>query len=189
VVATRVPHDAAPVLREHGLPAAAPATAPQPQQRIVPAPARVTPPAARATPAPGATTPAPGPARGPAGPGRATPDDGQRDRARGADRGPRQATPSEPAGRVPAPARPSVTPAPGAPAAPAPQSAPPAPAARRAPPSPPAPTIQNAPAPRVREQSHGGRPSAPAERTPRGEPQGKSAPERGGQERGPRGDR
>jgi hypothetical protein len=40
----------------------------------------------------------------------------------------------------------------------------------------------------VREQSHGGRPSAPAERTPRGEPQGKSAPERGGQERGPRGE-
>jgi hypothetical protein len=188
VVATRAPHDAAPVLREQGLPAGS-ATAPQPQQRIVPAPARGTPPAARSTTAPGAATPAPGPARGPAAPGRATPDDGPRERPRGADRGPRQTTPSEPAGRVPAPARPSVTPAPGAPAAPAPQSAPPAPAARRAPPSPPAPTIQNAPAPRVREQSHGGRPSAPAERTPRGEPQGKSAPERGGQERGPRGDR
>jgi hypothetical protein len=196
VVATRAPVDTTPVLREQGLPAAAPATAPQ--QRIVPAPVRVTPPAA--------ASPAPSPARGPAGSGRATPDDGQRERARGADRGPRQATPPD-AGRVPAPARPTVTPpatsAPGAPApsvsAPAPQSAPPGPAAparRQAPAavppgSPPAPGVQNAP-PRARQ-------SAPTERAPRVEPQGKGAPERGpvergaqergGPERGQRGDR
>ncbi len=203
VVATRAPVDTAPVLREQGLPAAASATAPQAQQRIVPAPARVTPPAASAGTTPGGAT---GPARGPAGSGRATPDDGQRERARGGDRGPRQTAPPD-AGRAPAPARPTVTPpaasAPGAPApsvaAPTPQSAPPGPAApavrqapAAAPPgSPPAPGVQNA-APRAR-------PSAPAERPPRVEPQGKGAPERGpaergGQERGdrdrgPRGDR
>jgi hypothetical protein len=206
VVATRAPVDTAPVLREQGLPAAAAATAPQPQQRIVPAPARVTPPAASVTPTPGVTTPAPGPASGPAGSGRATPDDGQRERVRGGDRGPRQTTPPD-AGRVPAPARPTVAPrapsAPGAPApsgaAPTPQSAPPAPAApavRQAPvaappPAPPAPAIQNAPPARPRE---GGRQSAPAERPARAEPQGKGAPERGSQERGgpergPRSDR
>jgi uncharacterized protein DUF6600 len=221
VVATRAPVDTAPVLREQGLPAPAPATAPQPQQRIVPAPARVTPPAASAAPTPGAATPAPGPARGPSGSGRAapTPDDGQRERARGGDRGQRQTTPPD-AGRAPAPARPTVTPpapsAPGAPApsvaAPTPQSAPPAqptaptapaaPAARQAPVatpppgSPPPPAVQNAP-PRARQ-------SPPAERPQRAEPQGKGTPERGpteragqerggqdrgGPERGPRGDR
>jgi len=197
VVATRAPHDAAPALREQGLPAATSAAAPQPQQRIVPAPARVTPPPATAITAPGAATPAPGPARGPGGPGRATPDDGQRERARGADRGPRQATPPDATGRVPAPARPTVTPpAPSAPtpsvAAPTPQSAPPGPAApavRQAPtvPSPPAappaPGVQNAPAPRARE---GGRQSGPAERPPRGEQKGTGAPERGPGERGGR---
>jgi hypothetical protein len=203
VVATRAPLDTAPGLREQGLPAATSAAAPQSQQRIVPAPARVTPPPATAITAPGAAT---GPARGPAGAGRATPDDGQRDRARGADRGPRQATPPDATGRVPAPARPTVTPGAPAPtvAAPAPQSAPPGPAApagRQAPaaappPSPPAPGVQNAPPPRARE---GGRQSAPAERPARVEPQGKGAPERGpaerggqergGAERGQRGDR
>ena len=200
VVATRAPVDTAPVLREQGLPAATSAAAPQPQQRIVPAPARVTPPAAAVT-TPGAA--APGAGRGPAGPGRTAPDDGQRER--GGERGPRQATPPPDAGRVPAPARPGVTPpAPATPAPsvatpPTPQTAPPgppAPAARQAPPvaappaAPPAPGVQNAPAPRARE----GRPG-PA----RVEPQGKGAPERGpaerggqergGPERGPRGDR
>jgi len=191
VVSTRAPVDTTPGLREQGLPAAASATAPQPQQRIVPAPARVTP--------PGAATPAPGPARGPAGPGRATPDDGQRERTRSGDRGPRQGTPPDTTGRVPAPARPTVTPpAASAPApsvaAPTPQSSPPrpaAPAVRQAPVaappgSPPTPGAQNAP-PRARQ-------SAPAERGPRVEPQGKGVPERGpaergGPERGPRGDR
>jgi hypothetical protein len=191
VVATRAPVDTAPVLREQGLPAPAAATAPQPQQRIVPAPARVTPPPATTITAPGAATPATGPARGPAGPGRGTPADGQRERARGSDRGPRQTTPPD-AGRVPAPARPTVTPpAPSAPAAPAPQSAPPAPAApavRQAPvaappPAPPAPAVQNAPPARARE---GGRQSSPAERPARVEPQGKGAPERGPAERGGR---
>ena len=193
VVATRAPVDTAPVLREQGLPAAPSATAPQAQQRIVPAPARVTPPAASATTTPGAAT---GAARGPAGSGRAIPDDGQRERTRGGDRGPRQTAPPD-TGRVPAPARPTVTPpAPSAPggsapsvAAPTPQSAPPAPAApavRQAPAatppgSPPAPAVQNAP-PRARQ-------TAPAERPQRVEPQGKGAPERapaerGGQERG-----
>ena len=208
VVATRAPVDTAPVLREQGLPAATSATAPQAQQRIVPAPARVTPPAASATTPGGATGPgaATGPARGPAGSGRATPDDSQRERVRGGDRGPRQTAPPD-AGRVPGPARPTVTPpaasTPGAPAppvaAPTPQSAPPAPAApavRQAPAatppgSPPAPAVQNAP-PRARQ-------TAPAERPQRVEPQGKGAPERapverggqerGGPERGPRGDR
>ncbi|HEX9748507.1 MAG TPA: DUF6600 domain-containing protein [Methylomirabilota bacterium] len=195
VVATRAPHDAAPGLREQGLPAATSAAAPRPQQRIVPAPVRVTPPPAIT--APGAATPAPGPARGPAGPGRVTPDAGQR--ARGTDRSPRQATPPDATGRVPAPARPTVTPpAPSAPAAPAPsvtapppRSAPPkpaAPAVRQAPaasppPAPPAPGVQNAP-PRARQ-------GAPAERPARVEPPGKGAPERGpaergGPERGPR---
>jgi len=191
VVATRAPVDTAPVLREQGLPAPAAATAPQPQQRIVPAPARVPPPPATTITAPGAATPATGPARGPAGPGRGTPADGQRERARGSDRGPRQTTPPD-AGRVPAPARPTVTPpAPSAPAAPAPQSAPPAPAApavRQAPvaappPAPPAPAVQNAPPARARE---GGRQSSPAERPARVEPQGKGAPERGPAERGGR---
>ncbi len=191
VVATRAPADTAPVLREQGLPAAA--AAPQPQQRIVPAPARVTPPAAAVTtpgaPTGGAPTSVPGAVRGPAGPGRGAPDDGQRERARGTDRGPRQAAPPDTTGRVPAPARPTVPPStPSAPATPAPsvaapppQSAPPtvrqAPAVSSPPAAPPAPAVQNAPAPRARE---GGR---------RVEPQGKGAPERGGPERGPRGDR
>jgi hypothetical protein len=218
VVATRAPHDAAPGLREQGLPAATSAAAPQPQQRIVPAPARVAPPPATG---PAAAPPATGPARGPAGSGRATPDDGQRERARGAERGPRQATPPDATGRVPAPAHPTITPpTPSAPTTPAPpvgappqqstpqQTAPPrsappgapAPAARQAPPAPPAappaPGVQNAPAPRARE---GGRQSAPTERPARVEPQGKGTPERGpaerggqergGPERGPRGDR
>lgn len=202
VVATRAPHDAAPALREQGLPAATSAAAPRPQQRIVPAPARATPPPAKAITPPGATPPATGPARGPAGSPRVTPDEGQRERARGADRSPRQATPPDAAppdaaGRVPAPARPPVTPStPSAPAVPAPppKTTPPrpaAPAVRQAPiagppPAPPAPGIQNAP-PRVRQ-------SAPAERKPRVEPQGKGAPdrgpaERGGPDRGPRSDR
>lgn len=204
VVATRAPVDTAPALREQGLPAAAAATAPQPQQRIVPAPARAATPAAAATTAPGAAT---GPPRGPGGQGRATPDDGPRERPRGGDRGPRQGGTSPDGGRVPAPARPSVTPsapsAPGAPAPPVaapapPQTAPPgsaAPPARQAPAaappgSPPAPAVQNTP-PRVRENAR--------QSAPRQEPQGKGAPERGpaergpmergGQERGPRGDR
>ena len=198
VVATRAPIDTTPGLREQGLSAAATRTGPQPQQRIVPAPAPVTPSAAGAITAPGA---AGGAGRGPAGSGRVTPGDAQRERPRGGDRGPRQTAPPD-AGRIPAPARPTVTPpapsTPGSPAppvtAPAPQSAPPGPAApavRQAPvaappPSPPPPGVQNAP-PRARQ-------SAPAERPPRMEPQGKGAPERGGQERGglergPRGDR
>jgi hypothetical protein len=199
VVATRAPHDAAPALREQGLPAATSAAAPRPQQRIVPAPARATPPPAKAITPPGATPPATGPARGPAGSPRVTPDEGQRERARGADRSPRQATPPDAAppdaaGRVPAPARPPVTPSAPAVPAPPPKTTPPrpaAPAVRQAPiagppPAPPAPGIQNAP-PRVRQ-------SAPAERKPRVEPQGKGAPdrgpaERGGPDRGPRSDR
>jgi len=204
VVATRAPVDTTPVLREQGLPAAATGTAPQPQQRIVPAPARVTPPGASAASTPGAVTAAPRPPRGPAGAGRSTPDDGQRERPRGGDRGPRQVVPPD-ATRVPAPAQPTVTsPAPSAPGAPAPsvaaptpQGAPPAPATPAvrqapvaAPPgSPPAPAVQNAP-PRAHQ-------NAPAERPPRAEPQGKSTPANPTTERGvpqpggpgPRGDR
>jgi len=204
VVATRAPVDTAPVLREQGLPAATSAAAPQPQQRIVPAPARVTPPAAAVT-TPGAPS---GSARGPAGAGRA-PDDGQRERVRGGERGPRQTAPPD-AGRVPAPARPGVTtPAPGAPAAPTPPvAAPVPPAAAPAPPGPAAPTVRQAPAaappgsppaPGVQNTPARARQSAPAERPQRVEPQGKGAlergpaersgQERGGPERGPRGDR
>jgi hypothetical protein len=182
VVATRAPHDAAPALREQGLPAATTATAPQP--RIVPAPARVTPPPANAITAPGSA-----PARGATGVPRGAPDEGQRERARGADRVPRPATPPDAAGRVPTPGRPTVTP--GAPAAPAPATTPPgapAPAVRQAPkasppPAPPTPAVQDAP-PRARQEIRGGRQSAPSERPPRVEPPGKGAPERG-----PRGDR
>ena len=68
-------------------------------------------------------------APGPRGrPRRAAPDDdGQRDRARGGERGPRQTTPPD-AGRGPAPARPTVTPpATSTPGAPAPSVAAPTP--------------------------------------------------------------
>jgi hypothetical protein len=95
VVATRAPHDSTPALREHGLPTP-PATAPQREQRMVPAPAR---------------------AAAPAGPRRAAPDAGQpRERARGGtDGGPRPATPPQAPARQAPPTRKAVPPAPPAP--------------------------------------------------------------------------
>ncbi len=168
VVATRAPRDPSPALRAQGLPAApaTPAAAPQPQQRIVPAPARavVTPPPA---------TPPGGPARGPAGAGRAAPDDGQpRERGRGGvDKGSRQAAPPD-TGTRPAPtARPAVPPAPPAPnvqSAPVPQGAAPAARGRE----------------EIRGESKGGRQTAPAERPGRGEQQPRGGGERGGPEKG-----
>jgi hypothetical protein len=187
VVTTRAPHDGASALREQGLPATGGATAPQPQQRIVPAPARVTPPPAAAAPPAPRATPSPGGPRGSGDPGRAAPDNeprgGPRERTRGDERAPRPAPPPG----APTPSRPNAPPpTPGgapAPAAPAVQRAPAAP-----PPSPPAPGVQNAPAPRGRDEGRGGRPSAPAERPSRGEGSGKG--ERGGDGRGgSRGDR
>jgi hypothetical protein len=105
VVATRAPQDLGPTLRAQGLPAT-PAAAPQAQQRIVPAPARTAvtgPPAAAAGGGP----------RGAAGTNRIGPDDGQA-RARGGEKGPRQAGPPDAARQAPA-ARQALPPAPPAP--------------------------------------------------------------------------
>jgi hypothetical protein len=161
VVATRAPHDSAPTLREHGLPASAP-VAPQSQQRIVQAPARA------AVPSTPPATPGGGGPRGPGGAGRATPDDGQpRERTRGTDRGPRQgATPDTSARQTPA-------------------------TKQAVPPAPPAPHVQNAPVqpgapvPRAREDVRGasGPHAGPSER--QGQGRGEQPPrERGGGEKG-----
>ena len=183
VVTTRAPRDVGPGLREQGLPAAAPAAAPEPRQRIVPAPPRPAPPPAAAV-TPGPTGPATGPARGSAPGGR------------------RQGPPPAAGAHAPGPAGPAVAaPTPGTPvpapsvAAPQAQPAPPGPAGRpavrSAPPAPPAPGVQGAPAPQMRSDPGGGRRhDAPAERPPRGEPQGKGSErgsgDRGGPDRGPR---
>jgi hypothetical protein len=152
VVTTRAPRDMTPVLREQGLPTAGPAAAPEPRQRIVPAPERATPPAAATT----------GGARGPATGGRATPEGrAPREPARGTDQGPRQGSPPAAGGRAPAPV------APGAPASPAPavtapqpKAAPTAPAPAVTAPQPkPAPT---APAPAVTTPQPRTAPPAPA---------------------------
>jgi uncharacterized protein DUF6600 len=111
VVATRAPRDLSPALRSEGL-SAGPAAGAQPQQRIVPAPARTVMPQA----APGATAP------------RATTEDGpRRERGRGkAERGASQPAAPGGAARETAPSRQAMPPAPPAPGV---QTAPGGPAA------------------------------------------------------------
>jgi hypothetical protein len=155
VVTTRAPRDVTPALREQGLPVAGSATAPEPRQRIVPAP-RVTAPAAAPT----------GGARGPAAGGRTTPEGGTpREPARGTDQPPRQGGPPAAGGRAPAPSvTPSAPSAPGAPApsvtTPQPKTAPAAPAPSVTPPPPKA--APPAPAPSVTAPPPKAAPPAPA---------------------------
>src|SRR5258706_7925771 len=106
VVAARAPRDFSPELRAEGLAAATPATGPQPQQRIVPAPARTVTPQA----APGGS----GAPRAAGGAGRAASGDGpRRERGRGgAERGSGPPAPPGGAAREAAPSRHGAPPAP-----------------------------------------------------------------------------
>ena len=172
VVATRAPRDFSPELRAEGLSAATSASGPQPQQRIVPAPARTVTP--QATPGGGAAPRAAG------GAGRGASENGpRRERGRGgAERGAGQPAAPGGAAREAAPSRQAM------------------------PPAPPAPGVQSAPGgqpaegraePKARRQpaEHPGRAEGPA----RGGNPERGAVERGGGERGggekggPRGER
>jgi len=164
VVATRAPRDFSSELRAEGL-AATPATGPQPQQRLVPAPARTVTPQA-----------APGGGVAPRGAGRAAPEDGpRRDRGRGgAERGAGQPAPPGGAAREAAPARQAVPPAP------------PAPGVQSAPGGQPAAEGRAEPKARRQPGEHPGRAEGPA----RGGNPERGAVERGGGDKGsPRGER
>ena len=162
VVATRAPRDFSPELRAEGLAAATPATSPQPQQRIVPAPARTVTPQA----APGGS----GAPRAAGGAGRAASGDGpRRERGRGgAERGAGQPAPPGGAAREAAPSRQAVPPAP------------PAPGVQSAPGGQPAAAGHAEPKARRQPAEHPGRAEAPA----RGGNPERGAVERGGGERG-----
>jgi hypothetical protein len=162
VVATRAPRDFSSELRAEGL-AATPATGPQPQQRLVPAPARTVTPQAAAG---GGAAP-----RAAGGAGRAAPEDGpRRDRGRGgAERGAGQPAPPGGAAREAAPSRQAVPPAP------------PAPGVQSAPGGQPAAEGRAEPKARRQPAEHPGRAEGPA----RGGNPERGAVERGGGQRMP----
>ncbi|HUM16849.1 MAG TPA: DUF6600 domain-containing protein [Candidatus Nitrosotalea sp.] len=109
VVATRAPQDPTSTLRAQGLPVT-PATAPQAQQRIVPAPTR-----AAVPPSPVPTSSAPAPAPGAAG--HAAPPDGQPRERRPDGRGPRHGVPPDATSRQMPTVRQAPPPAPPVPSA------------------------------------------------------------------------